>query len=636
MCGIVAMYSQGGRVERERLERATRVLEHRGPDARRHWLDAERGVGLGHTRLGIIDLDGGNQPLANEDQSIHAVVNGELYDFERIRADLEARGHRFATGSDSEILLHLYEEHGAACVERLRGEVAFVLYDARNDVLLAGRDRFGIKPLHWAHLDGVLVLASEAKALFAAGLAPRWDHESYFQATVLGGPLEDKTFFAGVQQVPPGHVLIATRQTTRLRRYWDFDHLADDTPSLGREVDDLEALHAALDEAVRLRLRADVKVACYLSGGIDSAAILGLAARHATTPITAFTLAFHDEAYNEAPIAREMAAHVGADYVPVAVGEADLARDFADALWHAERPLNNGNSVAKFRLSRAVRDAGIKVVLTGEGSDEIFAGYPHFRRDLLLHQAAADPASAADAVAELDRRNTVSRGILMPDGQSTTLGAVVGALGFAPTFIEAFATAGQKTRGLLNADFTAPFGERDPLALFVDSLEVGRQLRGRHPVRQSMYLWAKSVLPNYILSVLGDRMEMAHSVEGRLPFLDHHVVELARTLPIDRLIRGTVEKYLLREVARPVVTERIYRRQKHPFFAPPASSGPLQELLQDSLRGSMLRAVPFFNQQKVVGLLDALPTLDEATRTAVDAPLMVVLSTCLMHRRFGL
>ena len=635
MCGIVGMFAQhGAEISQERLELATQALTHRGPDARRHWVDDRRRVGLGHTRLGIIDLDGGDQPLANEDGSIHAVVNGELYDFERIRDELGARGHRFATGSDSEILIHLYEEHGASCVERLRGELAFVLYDANNDVLLAGRDRFGIKPLCYAYVDGVLMLASEAKALFAAGVPARWDHETFFQGTVLGGPLEDRTFFDGVYQVPPASVLVATRHGHRVVRYWDFDYpidgLSDGKPA------DAEELSAALDEAVRLRLRADVQVACYLSGGIDSAAILGLAARQTQKPIRAFTLAFDEEAYNEAPIAEEMARLAGAEYVSVPVGEADLARDFADAIFHAERPLNNGNSVAKFRLSRAVREAGIKVVLTGEGSDEIFAGYPHFRRDLLLHEAKAHPDTAAQALTALDQNNAVSRGILMPQGRSTSLGAVTGALGFAPTWIEAFATSGQKVRGLLDESFAAEFGARDPLALFVDSLEVGRQLTGRHPVRQSMYLWSRSVLPNFILSVLGDRMEMAHSVEGRLPFLDHHVVELSRRLPMDRLIRGTVEKHVLREVARPVVTDTIYRRQKHPFFAPPALGGPLHELLQDTLRGPALRAVPFFDQRRVTGLLDALPGLDDATRTAVDAPLLVMLSTCLMHRRFGL
>lgn len=233
MCGIVAILSQSGAVNEDALRRATQSLHHRGPDAQHEWVDPRRRVGLGHARLSIIDLEGGDQPLANEDESIHAVVNGELYDFERIRAGLEAKGHRFRTRTDSEILLHLYEEFGAAFVEQLRGEFAFVLYDAKNDVLVAGRDRFGIKPLHYTHVGDALVLASEAKALFAAGAKPRWDIETFFVSSMLGTPLEDRSFFADVKQVPPGHLLIATRTGTRLVRYWDFDYPIE--PSKGRD-----------------------------------------------------------------------------------------------------------------------------------------------------------------------------------------------------------------------------------------------------------------------------------------------------------------------------------------------------------------------------------------------------------------
>jgi asparagine synthase (glutamine-hydrolysing) len=200
MCGIVAMFSEGGAVRPEALDRATRSLDHRGPDDRQSWLNPARTVGLGHTRLGIIDLAGGRQPITSEDESIRAVVNGELYDFERIRAGLIARGHRFRTESDSEIVVHLYEEYGAACVEHLRGEFAFVLYDAARELLLAARDRFGIKPLVYGRHRGVLTFASEVKALFAAGQPATWDLESFMQSTVLGGPLEDRTLFAGVHQ----------------------------------------------------------------------------------------------------------------------------------------------------------------------------------------------------------------------------------------------------------------------------------------------------------------------------------------------------------------------------------------------------------------------------------------------------
>lgn len=632
MCGIVAMFSDGAPIDPEQLERAIKSLDHRGPDARRTWIDGR--IGLGHTRLAVIDLDGGDQPLANEDGSIHAVVNGEIYDHERLRAELEAAGHVFRTRSDSEVLIHLYEEHGPACVGRLRGELAFVLHDAKNQLVLAGRDRFGIKPLHWAQHAGTLVLASEAKAIFAAGVPARWDRDTFHQSSILGGALEDRTFFAGIRQVPAGHVLVARGGDVRLVRYWDFDYPR--TPDALGEREHLERLEAALVEAVRLRLRADVPVACYLSGGIDSATVLGLAAQQSRAPITAFTLAFDRAEYDESALAAEMAALAGADHVAVPVGEQDFARDFADALWHAERPLNNANSVAKFRLSRAVRDAGIKVVLTGEGADEIFAGYPHYRRDLFLWNARRDPAAAHASLSALERGNAVSKGILMPQGEGLSLAAIERALGFAPTWLAAFATAGQKLAQLRAPAFVAEVGERDPLLPFVASLELDRQLRDRHPVHQAMYLWSKSVLPGFILSVLGDRMEMAHSIEGRLPFLDHHVVEVVARMPVDLLIRGEVEKHALREVARPRVTETIARRQKHPFFAPPVTDGPLAELLHDTLRGPSFADVPFFDQRRVTALLDGLPALDPATRVAMDAPLLLLLSTALMQRRFGL
>jgi len=639
MCGIVAMFSQGGVVRPESLDRATRSLDHRGPDDRQHWLDPTSTVGLGHTRLGIIDPAGGRQPVVNEDESIRAVVNGEIYDFARIRDDLAARGHRFRSDSDSELIVHLYEEYGTACVEHLRGEIAFVLYDANRDLLIAARDRFGIKPLVYGRHGGVLMFASEAKALFAAGMPAVWDAESVMQATLLGGPVEDRTFFAGVDQLPAGHVLIATRHHERLVRYWDFDYPVDGSAAVRSETEDREALAEVLDEAVRLRLRADVPVACYLSGGIDSCAVLGLAARHAPRQLRAFTLAFDHADYDESTLARDMAARAGAAYTPIEVRQADIAADFEAALYFAERPLNNANSVAKFQLSRAVRDAGIKVVLTGEGSDEMFAGYPHYRRDLML-SAGTDERTRGAGIAALSRANAVSRGMLMPDGDGLSVASVRAALGgFAPTWVEAFATSGHKLAGLLRPELASLVVRRDPLAVFVAGLETSRQLRGRHPVHQSMYLWSKSVLPNFILSVLGDRMEMAHSVEGRLPFLDHRVVELSTRLPIDRLIRGSVEKYLLREATRPVVTDAVYRRHKHPFLAPPATAGDtgtLRELLHDTLRGPLLRATPFFEPSRVIALLDSLPARDVQTRTALDGPLMVILSYCLMQRQFGI
>jgi asparagine synthase (glutamine-hydrolysing) len=591
--------------------------------------------------LSIIDLSGGDQPIASEDESLRIVVNGEFYDFERIRRELETRGHRFRTKSDSEIALHLYEDLGVHGLTQLRGEFAFALWDANHQTLFAARDRFGIKPLFYAWHNDTLYLASEAKALFAAGVPARWDHESFYHHAT-GPALADRTLFAGVHQVPPGHYLLATPNSFRLLRYWDFDYpTAAELAARPRdERACVEQFRAALDEAVRLRMRADVPVGCYLSGGLDSCAVLGLAARHARELIHAFTLTFDQSAYDEGRIAEEMAAHVGAKFYPVPIKQADLADHFADAIWHAETLFYNGHGIAKFLLSRGVRDAGYRVVYTGEGSDEILGGYAHFRRDMLLYSTEGqDPAEVKRLLAELEAANPVSRGLLLPDGESLPLDGVRRVLGFVPTWFEIGATMAAKRLSLLADEFKTAFAGWNSALFFLNQFDVPGQLAGRDPLNQSLYLWSRSALCNYILVLLGDRMEMAHSIEGRLPFLDHHVVESLREMPVALKIRGMTEKYLLREAALDVLTDTVYRRQKHPFLSPPVTTLPgerFHQMLQDTLRGRALAALPFFDQRKVVALLDRLPAMTDGERTAWDPLLMAVLSACVLQERFRL
>jgi asparagine synthase (glutamine-hydrolysing) len=641
MCGIAAFFARGQPVAENSLERATAAMRHRGPDNQRHWFSPDGRVGLGHARLSIIDLSGGDQPIASEDESLRIVVNGEFYDFERIRRELETRGHRFRTKSDSEIALHLYEDLGVHGLTQLRGEFAFALWDANHQTLFAARDRFGIKPLFYAWHNDTLYLASEAKALFAAGVPARWDHESFYHHAT-GPALADRTLFGGVHQVPPGHYLLATPNSFRLLRYGDFDYpTAAELAARPRdERACVEQFRAALDEAVRLRMRADVPVGCYLSGGLDSCAVLGLAARHAREPIHAFTLTFEQSAYDEGRIAEEMAAHVGAKFYPVPIKQADLADHFADAIWHAETLCYNGHGIAKFLLSRGVRDAGYRVVYTGEGSDEILGGYAHFRRDMLLYNTEGqDPAEVKRLLAELEAANPVSRGLLLPDGESLPLDGVRRVLGFVPTWFEIGATMAAKRLSLLTDDFKAAFAGWDSALFFLNQFDVPGQLAGRDPLNQSLYLWSRSALCNYILVLLGDRMEMAHSIEGRLPFLDHHVVECLRQMPVALKIRGLTEKYLLREAARDVLTDTVYRRQKHPFLSPPVTTLPgerFHQMLQDTLRGRALAALPFFDQRKVVALLDRLPAMTDGERTAWDPLLMAILSACVLQERFRL
>lgn len=640
MCGIVALYSRSNPIESETVQRAIQRLHHRGPDGRRQWVSADRRVALAHARLSIIDLTTGDQPIASEDERIRIVVNGEFYGYEAIREELKTAGHRLRTRSDSEIALHLYKDLGPQCLHRLRGEFAFVIWDEANRLMFAARDRFGIKPLFYALHQNTLYLASEVKALFAAGVPARWDAENFYPMVELGG-YQTRTLFDGVFQVPPGHYLIATDSHVQITRYWDFDYRRADDDAARRSDEDYRAeFRAALEEAVRIRLRADVPVGCYLSGGLDSCAVLGLAARHHPDPIRAFTLTFDRGEYDEEAQAREMAAKVGAEFHPIPVRQDDLADNFADAIEQSETLCPNAHGVAKYLLSRAVRDAGYKVVLTGEGSDEILGGYAHFRRDMLLYnRAGQDPKVIAKLLKELETLNPVSRGLLLPDGELGLLDDVKRILGFVPSWMETFSSRAVKLRDVLADDYLAAAGRRQGYRHLLSDLDVRGQLSGREPVHQSLYLWSKTALPQYILTMLGDRMEMGHSVEGRVPFLDHHVVEVIRSQPVNQKIRGMTEKYVLREATRDVITDTIYRRQKHPFLAPPASLNPqgrLNAFVQDTLRGPTLASMPFFDQKKVVALLDRVDTMDDGGRVANDQTLMFLASACVLHARFGL
>src|SRR6266481_604269 len=430
MCGSAAIFSPSSPIPAGALERATQLLRHRGPDGERQWMAPDRRVALGHTRLSIIDLTTGDQPIANEDESLRIVVNGEFYGYEAIQKELEHGAHRLRTRSDSEIVLHLYEEFGADCLHRLRGEFAFVLWDSVNGTIFAARDRFGIKPLFYALHEGRVYFASEVKALFAAGVPARWNGESVYHSLEFAGH-QTRTLFDGVFQIPPGHYMIATEKRLQLNKYWDLDYPEETGAAATRSDSEyVEEFRHAFEEAARIRLRADVPVGWYLSGGIDSCAILGLAARHHPEPIRAYTLAFDRPEYNESAVAKEMAAKVGAEFLPIPVQQDDIGDHFSDAIHQAETLCVNAHGVAKYLLSRAVRQAGYKVVLTGEGSDEMLGGYLHFRRDMAIHDAnGRRPGVSAASVENLEKFNPASPASLPTNGNTPSLEGVKHLLG---------------------------------------------------------------------------------------------------------------------------------------------------------------------------------------------------------------
>jgi asparagine synthase (glutamine-hydrolysing) len=607
MCGILTIFelgaSSGERRDRTqgRVEAGLRALHHRGPDGTGIWIAGDGRTALGHARLSIIDTVGGQQPLVSADGTIHAVVNGEFYDFQRIRAELERRGHVFKTRSDSEILIYLYLERGPVCLESLRGEFAFALYDARFDRLFVARDRLGVKPLYVGRHEGRLFVSSEIKGLLAAGFPAAWDAEAYARRSFSLG---DGTLFRGVTAVPPGAYLMVDREGVRVTRYWDLSFArSDGAGEAPRSTPEMaESIESALREAVRLRLVSDVPFAFYLSGGLDSSSVVAMAHELCPTNLTAFNISFVDDPdYDEVAHAETTAAHLGVDLFRLEVTAADLAAHFEEAVWHNEAPLFNAHGVAKMLLSRAVRRAGFKVVLTGEGADEIFAGYPHFRKDLLLASASAGGAPRV-------------------------------------TWLEVKAAKQKLLAAHLAPELRADALRLDPLQAALARVGPER-IAGRHPVEASMYLWAKTRLPSFVLQTLGDRMEMAGSVEGRVPFLDHELVELAARLPVSAKIDGRVQKHVLREAVRAKLPARVVNRKKHYFESPPAvgaPESPLFTLVQDELRSDALRSLPFFDAAQVRATLDGLAGMSRREREELDPVLTEIASLCGLQRRFKL
>ncbi|HDN25689.1 MAG TPA: asparagine synthase (glutamine-hydrolyzing) [Thioploca sp.] len=629
MSGIIALFSKQAPISTTALKQGLECLKHRAPDQQQFWISPHKKVGLGQTRLSILERMHGEQPVANGDKTLMIVVNGAFYDCERIPGDLTKWGYRLRSDSDSEMALHLYNEFGTQCLHHLRGEFAFVIWDESNQLLFAARDRLGIKPLYYTFYNDTLYLASEVKALFAAGVPAHWDYESFLQADngVLTG---NRTLFANVYQVPPGYFLLASRYGIQLHRYWDFDYPHLTELQFQKSEEYIEKLRDTLDEAVRLRLRGDVPVGCYLSGGLDSSTILGMATSHQSKPIHAFTVAFDDEAYNEEPIAREMAKQAGAHLHVIPVRQSDLAEHFADAIWHSEMLAVNANTVAKFLLSRAVRDAGYQVVLTGDGSDEIFASYGFFEKDMLRYNSEGqDEQTLKNRREELKRNDN-------PESSTQALKHIQRTLGFVPAWIEAVFKEHIKSRSFYSPAFMAQFAQHDAYRIFLNQIDIQGQLVGREPVHQSLYLWDKTILPNYLLRRLGDGIEMAHSISARLPFLDHKVVEFVRNIPVSFKISGMTEKYVLQEAARPFIIETIESRS---FRAPPSILKPnnaLHQLTQDTLCGSQMAKVPFYNQANVIQLLDELPTMTHSQRRGIDSVLMKMLSACILQERFKL
>ena len=647
MCGIAGyLYADSSRpVDPETLVAMAAIQYHRGPDGF-GWQRMD-GVGFSHARLSIIDLDEdrGRQPFVSDDGRLMLAKNGELYDYKRIRADLTARGARFRTKSDSELILHLYPRLGmAATLPHLRGEFAFSLFDRDEDTLYLVRDRFGIKPLYWTEVNGTFVFGSELKVLFAHPEVPRrFDPQGVYHQlmqTIVPG----STAFAGVHQVKPGHLVKVRRRNGKLsieeQVYWDMDFPRHGERASHDETHYIEGVREQLVEAVQLRLEADVPVACYLSGGIDSCSILGLSAACQQSQVKAFTIGFDNADYDETPIAREMAAAVRADQDVLTLNAGHLYDNFVETLWHTERTIYNTLGVAKMLMSRHVRDAGYKVVVTGEGSDELFGGYPAFRRDLFLHGLDDLPESErAEWRKTLEQNNALFSGAMLAE-QEIHDAALEAKIGFTPSCLQPWLAAGQHVPPILAPDLRRDLSGYDPGAAIAAQLD-GDKLEGRHVLDKAQYVWIKTMLEGQILTWGGDRVDMANSMEARPAFLDHHLAEFATTLPEVMRIRGKREKYVLREAMKGLLPKVLYEREKFAFMAPPAHTDPAKWSALKSLADHYLspKAIADAGVLDSEGVKDVFaahesPDASGATQNRLDAVINHLLGVQILHEHF--
>ncbi|UFZ08163.1 asparagine synthase (glutamine-hydrolyzing) [Bradyrhizobium ontarionense] len=545
MCGICGIFRISGdqRVSSDVIEAMTQTLAHRGPDDRGHFV--RDGVGLGFRRLSIIDLFTGNQPLANEDQTIFLVCNGEIFNHRQLREEMIARGHRFRSQTDVEVLIHLYEELGDDFLGRLNGQFAFMLFDSVRNRLFGARDQFGVAPLFYATIGRDFVFGSEIKAILAhPGIERRVDLTGLDQVLSLPGLVSPRTMFAGVSSLPPGHCITVNQHGVSTAPFWDLRFPRESEGHEQRtEASYREEIEHCLVKSVRRRLQADVPVGAYLSGGLDSSLVTSIMQANVPDPVRTFSIAFEQQLIDERQYQRIAAREFGCRHHEVELDVTAIESRLRTAIWHAECPLKETYNTASLVLSAAARAHGVPVVLSGEGADELFAGYLGYRFDAFRRARGVQRPTAAKE-AEL-RCRVFGDATIFYEKNLTDIEAAKLAL-YSPALGALFP----------EFDFTRS-----------DVIDTSR-IKDIHPLHQRSYLDMKLRLGDHLVGDHGDRMLMANGVEGRFPFLDIEVAELACRIPPDLKLQSYQEKYILKEVARKYVPQVIVEREKYGFNAP--------------------------------------------------------------------
>ncbi len=649
MCGIAGIFntSKDNIIPPQLLVNMAAIQWHRGPDGFGYHSVEGHGVGFSHARLSIIDLNEnrGRQPKLSQDGNLLLAHNGEFYDYQRIRARLTADGARFQSKSDSEIVLHLYPKLGIEkTLLELRGEFAFALYEKSEETLYLVRDRFGIKPLYWTQTKEGVVFGSELKVLFAHPAVKREFSAAGIYHQLMQTIVPGTTAFKNIHQIKPGHIVKIQRRNGTLdineKKYWDLDFPPEHERAEMSETEAIESVREGLLNAVALRLEADVPVGCYLSGGIDSCAILGLASACRQGPVKAFTIGFDDKSYDESAIATQMAESCGADQDIMRLSGNELYGHFEETLWHTERTIYNTLGVAKLLMSRHVNQSKYKVVMTGEGSDELFGGYPAFRRDMFLH--GLDSLSAkdkADWQALLNESNALFTGAMLSKDQIDDP-ALHFKVGFTPSCLQPWLACEEHVPSLLSESLGQQLQGYKAGEAIAETFDE-EQLRGRHALDKAQYIWCKTMLEGQILTWGGDRVDMANSMEARPAFLDHHLAKLAVNIPPQYRIKGRIEKWVLREAMKGILPEVLYKREKFAFMAPPAHTDDtkwkqMRVLADKYLNKESIESSGLLSYQGVEALFRKhdLPETSVAEKVQMDAIINHLLGVQVLHSHF--
>ncbi|HEB64304.1 MAG TPA: asparagine synthase (glutamine-hydrolyzing) [Chloroflexi bacterium] len=599
MCGITGILNLAPAAPPDEgvLRQMLAMLRHRGPDEFGLYLDAH--AGLGSARLSIIDLSGGQQPIGNEDESQWIVFNGEIFNYIELRPELERRGHRFRTHSDTEVILHLYEEYGPDCLHRLNGQFAIAIWDNRKRELFLARDRVGIRPLFYAEREGRLLFGSEVKSMLAhPALEARLRPETLAQVFTYWSVQPPDTVFKGVFTLPPGAYLLAREGRIRIERYWEPDYTPE-TPRR-RPQEYIEELESLLVDAAVIRLRADVPVGAYLSGGLDSSLTTAIIRKHTGNRLETFSIAFDDPEFDESAFQGRMAAQLGTEHHVTRAAHADIGRVFPEVIWHAETPILRTSPAPMYLLSALVQRHSLKVVLTGEGADEVFGGYNIFREALVRRFWARNPASELRPLLLRRLYPNIAR---LQDNSEAYLRAFF-RKGLTETDSPWYSHRirwGNAPRLLRFLARTPPRGAADPEKV----VPLPKGFRQWPPLGQAQYLEVATFLSPYLLSSQGDRPGMAHSIEGRFPFLDYRIVEFGNRLPPDLKVYGLIEKWILKQVGRRYLPPEIWQRPKRPYRAPIQASfcgAATPEYLPSLLSEAALRETGLFKPRAVAHL----------------------------------